>query len=101
MDEARALVDGGAREITLLGQNVDAWTGSDDKGADVGLDALVRALDALPGVKRIRYTTSHPNDMTEGLIRAHAEVEKLMRSEARRVGKECVSTCRSRWSTSQ
>ncbi|API59071.1 tRNA (N6-isopentenyl adenosine(37)-C2)-methylthiotransferase MiaB [Tardibacter chloracetimidivorans] len=78
MDEARALVDGGAREITLLGQNVNAWTGSDDKGADVGLDALVRALDALPGVKRIRYTTSHPNDMTEGLIRAHAEVEKLM-----------------------
>src|SRR3546814_104970 len=78
MDEARALVDGGAREITLLGQNVNAWTGSDDKGANVGLDGLVRSLDALPGVKRIRYTTSHPNDMTEGLIRAHAEVEKLM-----------------------
>src|SRR3546814_7269890 len=50
----------------------------DDKGANVGLDGLVRSLDALPGVKRIRYTTSHPNDMTEGLIRAHAEVEKLM-----------------------
>src|SRR3546814_16201353 len=43
MDEARALVDGGAREITLLGQNVNAWTGSDDKGAKGGLDGLVRS----------------------------------------------------------
>ena len=43
-----------------------------------GLDGLIRALDRLPGLERIRYTTSHPNDMTEGLIRAHAEVDKLM-----------------------
>jgi tRNA-2-methylthio-N6-dimethylallyladenosine synthase len=78
VDEARALVDRGAREITLLGQNVNAWTGEDDKGRMQGLDGLARALDALPGLERIRYTTSHPNDMTEGLIRAHAEVEKLM-----------------------
>ena len=78
VDEARALVDMGAREITLLGQNVNAWTGEDDKGRMQGLDGLIRALDALPGLARIRYTTSHPNDMTEGLIRAHAEVEKLM-----------------------
>src|SRR3546814_2547588 len=78
MDEERAVGDGSAGEITLLGQKVNAWTGSDDTGANVGLDGLVRSLDALPGVKRIRYTTSHPNDMTEGLIRAHAEVEKLM-----------------------
>lgn len=78
MDEARVLIDGGAREITLLGQNVNAWTGTDGKGRDVGLDGLIRALDALPGLRRIRYTTSHPNDMTDALIRAHAEVEKLM-----------------------
>ncbi|MGE3395644.1 MAG: tRNA (N6-isopentenyl adenosine(37)-C2)-methylthiotransferase MiaB [Sphingomonas sp.] len=73
LDEAGALIDAGAKEITLLGQNVNAWA----EGAR-GLDALIRALDALPGLARIRYTTSHPNDMTEGLIRAHAEVEKLM-----------------------
>jgi tRNA-2-methylthio-N6-dimethylallyladenosine synthase len=74
MDEARALVDAGAREITLLGQNVNAWRG----GGGDGLEDLIRALDALPGLARIRYTTSHPNDMAEGLIRAHAEVGKLM-----------------------
>jgi tRNA-2-methylthio-N6-dimethylallyladenosine synthase len=78
MDEARSLVDGGAREITLLGQNVNAWSGEDETGRGQGLDGLVRALDRLPGLARIRYTTSHPNDMTEGLIRAHAEVGKLM-----------------------
>ena len=73
VDEAKALVDAGAKEITLLGQNVNAW---EEEGK--GLDHLIRALDAIPGLARIRYTTSHPNDMTEGLIRAHAEVEKLM-----------------------
>jgi tRNA-2-methylthio-N6-dimethylallyladenosine synthase len=74
LDEAKALVDAGAREITLLGQNVNGWQSGDGRG----LDALIRALDALPGLARIRYTTSHPNDMTEGLIRAHGEVGKLM-----------------------
>jgi tRNA-2-methylthio-N6-dimethylallyladenosine synthase len=78
MDEARSLIDAGAREITLLGQNVNAWTGDDDAGRSVGLDGLIRALDALPDVRRIRYTTSHPNDMTDGLIAAHGDVEKLM-----------------------
>jgi tRNA-2-methylthio-N6-dimethylallyladenosine synthase len=78
IDEAKALIDNGAREITLLGQNVNAWTGEDEKGQMQGLDGLARALDRLAGLERIRYTTSHPNDMTEGLIRAHAEVEKLM-----------------------
>jgi tRNA-2-methylthio-N6-dimethylallyladenosine synthase len=73
VDEAKALVDAGAKEITLLGQNVNAWA-EEEKG----LDHLIHALDALPGLERIRYTTSHPNDMNEGLIRAHAEVEKLM-----------------------
>ena len=74
LDEARALVDAGAREIILLGQNVNAWRGEDGEG----LEDLIRALDALPGLARIRYTTSHPADMTEGLIRAHAEIGKLM-----------------------
>jgi tRNA-2-methylthio-N6-dimethylallyladenosine synthase len=73
LDEAKALIDAGAKELILLGQNVNAW-----RDGDEGLDALIRALDALPGLHRIRYTTSHPNDMTDGLIRAHAEVEKLM-----------------------
>jgi tRNA-2-methylthio-N6-dimethylallyladenosine synthase len=78
VDEAKALVDAGASEITLLGQNVNAWTGTDDKGIEQGLDGLIRALDRLPDLKRIRYTTSHPNDMTEGLIAAHGDVAKLM-----------------------
>jgi tRNA-2-methylthio-N6-dimethylallyladenosine synthase len=78
VDEARALVDGGAREITLLGQNVNAWTGQDEAGRTQGLDGLIRALDRVPGVQRIRYMTSHPNDMTDGLIAAHGEVESLM-----------------------
>ena len=74
VDEAKALIDAGAREITLLGQNVNAWT--DEQGR--GLDHLIRTLDRLPGLARIRYTTSHPNDMTDGLIEAHRDVEKLM-----------------------
>ncbi len=78
LDEARALVDLGAKEITLLGQNVNAWTGEDEAGRAQGLDGLILALDRLPGLRRIRYTTSHPTDMTDGLIRAHAEVETLM-----------------------
>ena len=78
LDEAKAIVDAGAKEITLLGQNVNAWDGEDDKGQMQGLDGLIRALDKIPGLRRIRYMTSHPNDMTEGLIAAHADVEKLM-----------------------
>jgi tRNA-2-methylthio-N6-dimethylallyladenosine synthase len=78
IDEARRLVDAGAVEITLLGQNVNAWRGEDAKGRAVGLDALVRELAALPDLARIRYTTSHPNDMTDALIAAHAEIGKLM-----------------------
>ncbi|MGK6324942.1 tRNA (N6-isopentenyl adenosine(37)-C2)-methylthiotransferase MiaB [Sphingomonas sp. DT-51] len=73
LDEARALVDAGAREITLLGQNVNAW---EDDGR--GLHDLIVALDRLPGLARIRYTTSHPNDMAQGLIDAHRDVESLM-----------------------
>ena len=77
LDEARALLDAGAIEITLLGQNVNAWEGTDEAGLAQGLDGLIRALDRL-GVRRIRYTTSHPNDMTDGLIAAHGDVAGLM-----------------------
>jgi tRNA-2-methylthio-N6-dimethylallyladenosine synthase len=76
--EAQALVEVGAREITLLGQNVNAWQGADSKGHTIGLDGLIRELAKLPDLQRIRYTTSHPNDVSEGLIRVHAEVTKLM-----------------------
>ena len=73
VDEAKALIDAGAREIVLLGQNVNAW-----RDGDRGLEHLAAELDRLPGLERIRYTTSHPNDMSEGLIRAHAEIASLM-----------------------
>ncbi len=76
--EAESLVERGAREITLLGQNVNAWTGEDDKGRRGGLDALIRAIATIDGLERIRYTTSHPADMTDQLIEAHGEIEKLM-----------------------
>jgi tRNA-2-methylthio-N6-dimethylallyladenosine synthase len=71
--EARALVDGGAREIVLLGQNVNAWA-HDGRG----LAELIRELATIDGLARIRYTTSHPADMSDALIAAHGEVEKLM-----------------------
>lgn len=78
LDEAKALVDGGAREITLLGQNVNAWTGEDDGGRAQGMDGLVRELAKISDLKRIRYTTSHPNDMSAGLVAAHGDEPKLM-----------------------
>lgn len=78
LNEAKGIVDAGAKEITLLGQNVNAWAGEDDTGKLQGLDGLIRALDRITGLNRIRYMTSHPNDMTEGLIAAHGDVEKLM-----------------------
>ena len=71
--EAEQLVAGGAREITLLGQNVNAW---ESDGRD--LAALIRHLATLSGLERIRYTTSHPVNMSDALIAAHAEVPKLM-----------------------
>ncbi|MFL6720289.1 MAG: tRNA (N6-isopentenyl adenosine(37)-C2)-methylthiotransferase MiaB [Sphingomonas sp.] len=71
--EAQALVDHGAREIVLLGQNVNAW--GDGKR---GLADLIRALGEIHGLERIRYTTSHPADMSDDLIAAHGDVHKLM-----------------------
>lgn len=78
IDEAKALVDGGTKEITLLGQNVNAWTGEDEKGRFNAFHDLVSALAGISGLERIRYTTSHPNDMTDGLIEAHGTIPKLM-----------------------
>jgi len=77
VDEAQALVDRGARELTLLGQNVNAWSG-EEQGVRRGLGGLIRRLALLPGLDRIRYTTSHPADMSDDLIDAHVEVDKLM-----------------------
>jgi tRNA-2-methylthio-N6-dimethylallyladenosine synthase len=76
--EARDLVDRGVREITLLGQNVNAYHGAGPDGRDWRLSRLIRELAAVEGVARLRYTTSHPNDMTDDLIAAHAEVPQLM-----------------------
>jgi tRNA-2-methylthio-N6-dimethylallyladenosine synthase len=70
--EARALADKGVREVTLLGQNVNAYEG------EGGLAGLIRRLARIEGLDRIRYTTSHPRDMDEALIAAHAEVGELM-----------------------
>ncbi len=71
--EARSLVAGGVREITLLGQNVNAW-----RDGETTLAELIARLAAIDGLDRLRYTTSHPNDMSDALIRAHAEVPQLM-----------------------
>jgi tRNA-2-methylthio-N6-dimethylallyladenosine synthase len=76
--EAEQLVAGGACEITLLGQNVNAWHGEDSKGRAAGLAALMDDLALIPGLARIRYTTSHPADMDEALIDAHGRNPKLM-----------------------
>ena len=78
LDEAKAIVDAGAKEITLLGQNVNAWAGEDDTGKPQGLDGLIRALDRIAGLSRIRYMTSHPNDMTEGLIAAQSGSDRIL-----------------------
>ena len=77
LTEARKLVEKGVREITLLGQNVNAYHGAGE-GGDWGLARLVRALAKIDGLERIRYTTSHPNDMEDDLIAAHGEEPKLM-----------------------
>jgi tRNA-2-methylthio-N6-dimethylallyladenosine synthase len=81
LTEARKLVEKGVREITLLGQNVNGYHGQGPDalgGGDWGLAQLVRALARIDGLERIRYTTSHPNDMDDELIAAHGEEAKLM-----------------------
>jgi tRNA-2-methylthio-N6-dimethylallyladenosine synthase len=76
--EARGLIQRGAREITLLGQNVNAYHGQGSDGSDWGLGALIGQLASLSDLGRIRYTTSHPADMDDALIAAHGEEAKLM-----------------------
>ncbi|SMH51908.1 tRNA (N6-isopentenyl adenosine(37)-C2)-methylthiotransferase MiaB [Maritimibacter sp. HL-12] len=75
--EARDLVEKGVREITLLGQNVNAYHGTGEGGV-WSLARLIRALAEIDGLARIRFTTSHPNDMSDDLIAAHGEIDKLM-----------------------
>jgi tRNA-2-methylthio-N6-dimethylallyladenosine synthase len=76
--EARELAARGVREVTLLGQNVNAYDGEGSDGAPSTLARLAYALAEIPGLDRIRYTTSHPNDMSDELIAAHGELEALM-----------------------
>ena len=76
--EARALADAGVREITLLGQNVNGYHGEDEQGRTAGLTALCRRLAAIPGLDRLRYTTSHPNDLDDDLVAAHRDLPALM-----------------------
>ena len=76
--EAKSLVAGGVRELTLLGQNVNAYHGLDSAGEEIGLGALARQLAEVDGLARIRYTTSHPRDVDDDLIAAHGEVDALM-----------------------
>jgi tRNA-2-methylthio-N6-dimethylallyladenosine synthase len=78
LTEARSLVEAGVRELTLLGQNVNAYHGLDAKGRSVGLGELCARLAEIEGLARIRYTTSHPQDMTDELIEAHRDNDKLM-----------------------
>ena len=78
LDEARNLVAAGARDITLLGQNVNAYHGLLADGRECSLAELIRRMADIPELLRLRYTTSHPRDMTADLIAAHRDVEKLM-----------------------
>lgn len=78
IDEAKDLVERGVREITLLGQNVNAYHGAGPKGDDWTLAQLIWALSDVDGLERIRFTTSHPNDMSDDLIEAHGNCAKLM-----------------------
>ena len=76
--EALRLIRGGVREITLLGQNVNAYRGEGPGGRDCSLGELIRRLAELPHLDRIRYTTSHPRDVDDDLVAAHREVPQLM-----------------------
>ena len=79
LDEARRMVEEqGALEITLLGQNVNAYHGEDGKGGVASLARLIEVLAEIEGLERIRYMTSHPNDMTDDLIMVHRDIDKLM-----------------------
>ena len=76
--EIESLCKNGAREVTLLGQNVNAYHGMDEEGKEVSLALLISKISTIPELKRIRYVTSHPNNVTEDLILEHANNPKLM-----------------------
>ncbi|OEI83886.1 tRNA (N6-isopentenyl adenosine(37)-C2)-methylthiotransferase MiaB [Brucella sp. BO3] len=76
--EAERLADSGVRELTLLGQNVNAWHGEGEDGREWGLGELLFRLARIPGIARLRYTTSHPRDMDDSLIAAHRDLRQLM-----------------------
>ena len=78
LTDARKLADGGVREVTLLGQNVNAYHGDGPDGTVWNLATLARAIAEIDGINRIRYTTSHPRDMDDELIAAHGELDQLM-----------------------
>ncbi|MEZ2328192.1 tRNA (N6-isopentenyl adenosine(37)-C2)-methylthiotransferase MiaB [Mesorhizobium sp. RCC_202] len=76
--EAERLAEAGVREVTLLGQNVNAWHGVGENGVEWGLGRLLFRLAEIPGLARLRYTTSHPRDMDDELIAAHRDLPALM-----------------------
>nr|WP_244630391.1 tRNA (N6-isopentenyl adenosine(37)-C2)-methylthiotransferase MiaB [Nitratireductor aestuarii] len=78
LTEAQRLAESGVREVTLLGQNVNAWHGEGPDGKEWGLGELLFRLAEVPGLSRLRYTTSHPRDMSESLIAAHRDLPQLM-----------------------
>ena len=78
LDEVKKLVDGGSQEIYLLGQNVNAYHGLNPDGSVCSLASLIDKIAQIDAVKRIRYTTSHPKDMSDDLINAHGSIAKLM-----------------------
>jgi len=77
LEEVRALAAQGVAEVTLLGQNVNAYRGAMHDGAEVDLATLIHHVARVPGIERIRFTTSHPNEFTDSLIEAFASVDKL------------------------
>src|SRR5437764_961061 len=77
-DDVRRLADNGVREITLIGQNVNAYHGEGPDGRPWPLGSLLRHLAKIPGIARLRYSTSHPRDVDEALIEAHRELDQLM-----------------------
>lgn len=76
-DEIARLARAGVREVTLIGQNVNAYHGVDSEGPAITLAGLIGAAATVPGIARVRYTTSHPNDMSDDLISAHREIPAL------------------------
>ena len=76
--EVERLADGGVREVTLIGQNVNAYHGPGPDGAASSLGRLLRRLAEVPGILRLRYTTSHPRDMDDDLVAAHRDLPELM-----------------------